>query len=541
MKRVVCWAVVTALPVVGCSFDTRDETSRVSIALSGQLEPGDIDTVDVYVYEDSRVECDLATGSIAGDTSTTAAEALGVPLSSGLVDITLGVASYDVYVEAGIGSPGAPLEHPVAQGCAQVDLNGDRTLEVLLYPYGVCGDGVIDPHEQCDDESDACEGCVTVSQWANAAEGFLNGEQSMPRAAGSGDQLLGCWRSVALGSYQLPMALYDHEGRDLMENPFRQTDATVQRDCTSIDLRGGYMIAAYAQVDDNMLNTPFFLSVWRGVTTAPSMSEGFGSTGDPPGDAAVIFTGDSFGVMVTEETDQLHMYTFRVAGTSLDLRRQNDVRATTFPQSAPALAGRRDGGFLVAWVEDESALYGRMFHRPSEPNEWHIEICGPGDACGSPAVGSVRRDAAEHFLVAYRRGHNGPIMGMWLEWTDDAETAGEPFEISAGDRCSEPAVALVEDEFIVVWTQEMGETTAVFARVVRGDREFGEMPTGTLVTAEPFRVSPEGRGACDQPAVATPRGFDGASTAMVFYRDVEGTDGQGPDIARRLIRVAREP
>lgn len=536
MKRFVCWGLVASLPLLGCSFGGPDVVSRVAIALSGQLDPEDIDRVDVYVYEQSRVTCDSSSGSIAGDTSVTVQEALGVSLAAGAVDLTLPASSYVVYVEAGLGSGAGALEQPAAQGCATVDLSGDRTLEILLFPYGNCGDGVVDAHEQCDDDTEACERCTTVPLWANGTDAFLSGDQSQPRAAGSGDQLLACWRSDSPDSYQLPMALYDHAGRDLTTNPFGQTDAAFRRDCHSIDLRAGYAVAAYAQDDGDLLNYPFYLSLWEGVSTTPSKSGGFGSTGDPPVNVVVIFTGNAFGVLAAEETEQIHLYSFRVAGAELDVVRQNDVRFTTYAQSAPAMAGRRDGGFLIAWIEGESALLARLYFRPDQAHEWHHEICALGDGCGPPAVGNVRRGDGEHYLVAYRRGHNGPIMGIWI---DPDQDVGGPFEISAGGQCSDPTVALLADEFVVVWTQDVDGTSAVFARVVRGNGEFGQMPTGNLVTSAPLRVSPEGRGDCHHPAVATPRGFDGASTAMVFYRDVDGADGQGPDIARRLVRVVR--
>lgn len=539
MMRLGFLGTVLLTFVSSCTFDSTEHTGRVAIGLSGQLDPEDIEIIDIYIYEADDVSCDSASGSIAGDTSVAVSQTLGVAIAAGTTSLTMPTGSYVAYVEAGLGTAGAVLEQAVAQGCATVNLDSSRTLSVMLYPFGVCGNGQLDPREQCDEESDGCDRCTTVPQLVNTGDSFLRGGQSLPVAAGSNDEIAVCWRSDSSDSYQLPMALFNRNGRGLIEtNPYRQTDSIHPRNCDSVAVREGTVVVVYEQDDGDLTNRPYFLSTWESGSVTPTRTEGFGDTGAAPTDVQVIFTGDDFGVLAAVEGDALRLYSFLFASSSgVGVSVQQYVRFATTDQTDPALAGRRDGGFLITWREGGSALIARQYRRPNEDHEWQVDLCDSGDGCGPPAAGSIRRDDGEHFLVAFRRGHAGPLMGVWI--SPDL-TVSSPFAISEGEDCSEPDIAVLGDLFIVVWTQVVGGSKAVFARVVTGSGDsFGQMPTGTLTTTEPLRVSPSEAGDCDQPTVATPDGFPDASTALVFYRDGNGDGTNGPDISRRLLRVLR--
>jgi hypothetical protein len=511
----------------------------MELALSGQLDADDIQTINLFVYESARAICDGDDGSVSGNTSVKVRQLRGLGLASGAVEVKLRSGSYVVHVEAGIASAGGELDNPLAQGCLQLSLDGDRTLELLLHPITSCGDGVLDPGEQCDDSGRECEGCVTVPMWANGVNGFLSGAQERPRAAGDQEVLAACWRSDNSSSSQLPMARYQTDGQDLAEpNPFRQTDDEIARDCHSLAARSGEVVVAYQQDDVDERYESFYISAWTGPTEAPegTTSQRLG-VGDELENAVVAFTDDRAGVVATEVNQTINFYTFRISGGAVPLSSIGVMQTSSpYPQSETALSGSESGRFLIAWIEGDGALLVRAYRPPYNGTPlWHVELCAQSDRCGSPAMAWVRRDGDDHHLIAYRRGRtDGPIEGVWI--SPDG-SMGDAFEISQGARGSEVDVAALGDGFVVVWTQEEGGNRAVFARYLSGEDEFGQMPDGVSPTTDPIRVSPEGRGDCDQPALATPTGAEGVSTFLVFYRDVEGDGGTGSDIARRLLRV----
>lgn len=282
-----------------------------------------------------------------------------------------------------------------------------------------------------------------------------------------------------------------------------------------------------------------FLSIWNGTSSAPRATSQIVPATAPPRDVAAVFTRDQFGVLATVESGEIDLYRFSFSGTILAIEHQMLLRFTTFEQSAPALAGRDDEGFIVAWVEGEGAILARIYSRIE--GEYEVErqepICEHGEGCESPAVGWVRRSDGDHYLVAFREADDGQIAGVWF--TPEG-TAEGPFLISAAEGCSNPAVAPLPRGFVVAWSQVSDDgNRAVFARVVMGADVFGGLPTGSALTGDPLRISPEDRADCDQPALATSEAVDGVTAVMIFYRDARGSEGNGPDIARRIVNVGQ--
>ena len=60
-------ALVSTTFLAGCSTDSAPNTGRVGLALTGQFLPGELTSLDLYIYGADAVECDEETGVLSDE------------------------------------------------------------------------------------------------------------------------------------------------------------------------------------------------------------------------------------------------------------------------------------------------------------------------------------------------------------------------------------------------------------------------------------------------------------------------------------------
>ncbi len=424
----------------------------------------------------------------------------------------------------------------MARGCETIELSRQAEVSVYLHRVESCGDGDIDPQEMCDG-GDGCDShCRTTPFWANDIREFREDRQDFPLAAGDEDLLALCWRSAYIQSQQAPMAWFDSEGNDGV--PFLQNTDWNRRNCTSVDVRGDRVLMTYFIGDGLTQNLDGELRVWLGQNPLDPVEIG------ERADNGFLATFVGFEDLVTVSTTPIGLLlrSTQIADGALVISDStHPVDDDSRDAESPAIAGG-DGNFVVAW-EDGNDVLARYFDDVDDPMAV-IDLCQDGYSCSEPAVASLRGQSGDQYLVVYI-GSNERVVGRFI---DLLGSASAEFEISTEGGCREPIVEPLDDdrqEFLVAWTQATGDSnypSRIYSRIVTDIDEFGQMATGEVISEEPFLVSPESGTDADQPAIATSFGTPDPSTALIFYRALQGIDdGTEWDIGVRLVRAARIP
>lgn len=542
MRMVGIWCLVV-VACVSCAGDGGGGAGRVALALTGQFYPGELTSLDLFVYGNEETECQ-EDGSLSTEPTVSIDSYLNIDIEEG-GELTFTLRPNDTYVlyaRAGQRTGTGPLDM-IARGCATVTIEYQAEVELSLHRINVdtCGDDTLDSQEMCDDgnneSGDGCdEDCATEVDWVNDVEGFSDDRQYQPIAAGDDGLIALCWRSDASESQQAPMAWFDELGGE--GEPFKDTTGTLRRDCFDVDVLSDMVLTTYSLGTGSPTNLTNMITAWHVRDQLEPVTVGVRE------DQVLLaaFTGDAITTLVLN-------------GGQLDLRMVtiDDVGLTLTPESTtyevdtsasfkvtPALAGGPAEGFIVAWADDSDEVWARVFTTVDSGADPQA-LCEALRGCSSPDVAGLRNATTEPYLVVYR-GSGDYIVGRFMD------ASGEPsdeFDISTEGDCAEPAVAPLDDDdhrFVVVWTQTVDEVDHVFARVVDDVETFGDLATGRGVSDEPFQVTPDDGSGFDQPQAATAYGTSDPSTILVFYRDIHGkrdfSDDRDSDIGFRLLRVA---
>lgn len=540
MKMVWFWCVVAAA-WLSCDGGSESTTGQMSLSLTGQFFPGELTSLDLFIYDGEATTCQ-ENGSLSTEPTASIDSQSDISLESPgeLTFILRPNESYVVYARAGQRDGSGPLD-VIAQGCTSVDLEYQAEIQVFLQRLDTCGDDNLDFQEMCDDGNlepdDGCDtDCATEAGWVNDVEDFQDDRQYLPIAAGDSGLLAVCWQSDALSSRQSPSAWFDPYGGD--GDPFRETAGDSRRDCAGIDVHGNNVLMSYSIGSGGLETRANLVTLWEGREQVEAVI-----VGDREDRYLLSAITDDTITTVALNAGQLVMRSLSVEmGVLVVDPTDYEVASRDTFKMTPALTSGR-GGFVVVWGDENEEIWARFFSSVTE-GEDPQPLCGALSGCSFPAVAGMRGDVSDPYLVVYR-GANDYIVGRFLDmtgqWSDE-------FEISTTGDCAQPAVAPLsadDHEFIVVWTQSVGSVDHVFARVVTGVDEFGAFAMGRAIAEEPIQVTPDDGLGYDQPQVATAYGTSDPTTALVFYRDIDGkneeSDDSDSDIGIRLLRVSRLP
>lgn len=537
-----CWLLALAA-CLGCDAAPDAASGRVAFSLTGTFFPGELTSMDLFIYEGVEVECSADDGSLSTMPSSSVDSLTGVTLDepqeiSFVLDTGV---EYVVWARAGRREDSSSLDI-VAQGCTTVLLERQTEVTLELHRVDSCGDGDVDPEEMCDDGNseggDGCDAqCRTEPWWVNNQSDFRAERQYSPVAAGDGGVLPVCWLSDNLRSQMGPMAWFDELGHD--GDPFLVGPDWIRRDCTAVDVRGATIAISYTMGDGAYNTRDNVISVWLGQQALEPVEVGVSA--DPHIEVALL--GERELVVLSQTTSGFMLRTGSISDTEViinDTTTPVDDSART--QLSPSMAAGT-GAFVVVW-EDGADVLARFFDSSLDGGTV-LDLCEGASSCEAPAVASLRGGNGDQFLVVYQ-GSEDQIMGRFIDMLGNASAE---FAVSAEANGREPVVAPLNasrHEFLVAWTQALHAhdpyPARVYARVVRGVDEFGQLALGGAVTSEPMQVSPDTDSDHDQAAIATSFGTTASSTAIVFYRDIEGiNESSAWDIGARLLRVARLP
>lgn len=534
------WLLVLAVAGAGCDAGGGGDGGRVSLALTGQFFPGELTSLDIFIYPGDAAECRPEDGSLSQEPSSFIDSRTAIPLDApDSITFTLPPNDdYIVYVQAGLRDGTGPLD-VVAQGCAAVNLEYQATIEIDLHRLDTCGDGDLDFREMCDPTDPETRGgctadCQTTSGWINDYMAYQNYRQNRPVAAGRDGTLMVSW-ATDNSPLWTPTAWVDVTGA--ASNPFRAHPGSIRAESVSVDVRGNRALLTFNLGEGFLTARDDMIIAWNdrepledvqvGLTTDELVTASF------VGDDEIVALSLGQGVMT------LRSILFQDVAGTLSLV----VGETGYPvdeSGDPAVAADIAAGednFVVVWADVNDEIWARLYSS-IESGAATVPLC-PLGGCSRPAVASLGGVSGE-YLAVYLNDDEA-VVGRLIDLTGQASNE---FEISATDGCRDPAVAPLNDEeheFVVAWSRA-GE---VYARVVAGAGEFSALAQGRSTTEEPLMVTAgDGRG-YGQPAVATAFRTPQASTAIVFYTDEQGMEdvpgGSDSDIGYRLIRVARPP
>jgi cysteine-rich repeat protein len=542
MRTLGRWILVLAAAAAGCGGGEGGDGGRVALALTGQFFPGELASLDVFVYDATLTACNRDDGSLSEVPSAAIASQTALALDAP-EEITFTLrpnADYVIYVEAGLRDDDEPLD-VVARGCETVSLEDQAEVQVQLRRVATCGDDTLDFQEMCDDGNlepgDGCdEGCATEPGWVNDYDDYREGRQYQPIAAGRADLLVVCWLTDYSRTWT-PLSWFDAEGAH--GDPFRESSGTTRRECVDLDVRNDRVLMTINLGAGELETRLDMITAWDGRDQLPEVR--VGETADDVVVAA--FVGDDEIVAVSLGLGVLTMRSVSFVDLEGDLVLEVDdtpyeVESSANYKLTPAIAGG-NGDFVVVWGDDTHEIWARFFESIDAGAEAE-RLCDASGGCSWPAVASLGGAIGYQYLVAYR-GTDDAIVGRLFDMTG---RPSDEFDISAAGDCGPPAVAPLDDDdhaFIVVWEQD----EEVYARVVDGVGEFAQLATGSTITDQPFLVTPGDGTGYDQPSVATAFMTPDPSTALVFYADERGindvADGSDSDIGVRLLRVTRPP
>jgi cysteine-rich repeat protein len=540
-------ALCMLLTTASCQTDGDPNAGRVALALDGQFFPGELTSLDLFIYDAAEVECDDVTGTLSSEPTNFVNSQTNVSLVEP-TELTFELPrdeDYVVYARAGQRDGGS--FDVVAQGCTAVAMGRQTQISVYLHRLESCGDDDVDLQEMCDDgnltDGDGCDAhCATEGQWANEGGNFQSERQHSPIAAGQADLVAVCWRSENIRSHQLPYAWFSASGGE--GTPTLYADDWSRRDCTDVDVHNDNVIMAFFDGDDDDDDRDNMLVGWQG--SSPIEPIQLGLRWDT--DTVIGFLNDTDIVAVNQTPSGLQLHSIQIEeGAFVTTGETTAVDDSSTAQTAPTVAVG-DGNFVVAW-QSGTDVYARFFDDIESPSATQ-SLCEGASQCGEPDVATLGGTSGDQFLVVYQ-GTDHQISGRFISMLGNASNE---FVISDSTNCREPVVAPLDgadNSYLVAWSQPVNPSSGdypahVWARVVRtgGDgsetHRFGTIATGTALTTEPVQVSPAGDTDYDQPAVATGFGTSDTSRAIVFYRDIAGiagADGDDTDIGYRILRI----
>lgn len=536
---VLLLASLALITSTACVEESDGTHGRMAMALGGQFFPGELTSLDLFIYDAEECECDPESGSLSTEPSTAIESLTDISLvEPQAISFELPRDEYVIYGRAG-QSDGSRLD-VIARGCATVSLAAQAEVSLFLHRLPSCGDGDLDLQEMCDDENtddgDGCDSsCATEAEWVNDEGNFVNGQQSLPLAAGDSDFILLSWRSDYVHTQQAPHAFFDTLGRNSGLDRLN-FDWNV-RNSTSVAVHGDTAILTYLQGDGSPSQQDSYIIGWVSGTQLPALE--FGLEADT--DVVTALLSDSEAIVVSETPIGLAMRVATINDEAIVVAETSTpVDDSSESQEAPAIAAG-DGDFVIAW-QDGDDVNARFFNSPESATAT-VNLCQGVDRCSAPAVAGLGGASGRQYLVVYLDS-GARVVGRYINMLGEASSQ---FEISTEGGCRELAVAPLnasESEFIVTWTQrddpEEGAYPAqVYARVVNGVEEFGYLAAGNEIVSEPFRVTDANGGDHDQSTVVTSFGMTDSSTALVFFRALDGVDDT--DIGFRLLRVTRVP
>lgn len=540
MKMLWFWCVVVAA-WSSCDGGSEGTAGRVSLDLTGQFFPGELTSLDIFIYDGEETTCQ-DNGSLSTEPTASIDSQSSISLENPEeISFTLRPnESYVVYARAGQRDDSGPLD-VIAQGCTAIELEYQAEIQLFLQRLDTCGDENLDFQEMCDDGNlepgDGCDAdCATEAGWVNDTEGFQDDRQYLPIAAGDSGLLAVCWQSDALASRQSPMAWFDPDGGD--GDPFRETAGDSRRDCAGLDVDGNNVLMSYSIGSGGLETRANLVTFFEGREQVEPVI-----VGEREDRYLLSAITDDTITTVALNAGQLVMrsVSLEMGVLTVDPTDYEVAPRDTF-KMAPALTAGR-GGFVVVWGDEDEEIWARFFTSVDEAEEPQ-PLCRAFSGCSFPVVAGMRADVSNPYFVVYR-GANDYIVGRFLDMSGQPS---DEFEISTAGDCMEPTVAPLssdEHEFIVAWTQSVGSVNHVFARIVSGVDEFGAIATGRAIAEEPIQVTPPDGPGYDQPQVATAYGTSDPTTALVFYRDIHGkneeSDDSDSDIGIRLLRVTRQP
>jgi hypothetical protein len=246
----------------------------------------------------------------------------------------------------------------------------------------------------------------------------------------------------------------------------------------------------------------------------------------------------------------LGIYGRRYDASSNSIGYEFQVSTTTGqPQTAPRVAGLTGGGFVVAWQspgqEDASTgVYARRFFAPSQaPGDVFLVNTRVAGAQTAPALTGLSDGGFVVTWQSMNQDHSG--LGVYGQrYAADGDPVGTEFRVNkttAGDQWQPSVAASANGGFVVVWTSDDGDTSGQNVYVQAYDA------TGAITTSE-FQVNTTKPDDQSQPSVATladesmvvvwTSNLQDGSLAGVYGQRLQ-FDTDSPDAAAAMKSAAR--
>ncbi len=337
-----------------------------------------------------------------------------------------------------------------------------------------CGDGKVDPGEECDDGNDTvwdgCDGCRISELRVNSSTEY---DQKSPSIAMAPDgRFVIVWHSGYMPSTDVYGQLYDADG---------------SRDGTEFQVNS-YTDYSQGAARASMAPDGSFVVVWQ---SSPQDGSGIGvfgqrfdSAGNPVGDEFQVNTTtdgnqyfedvavgpDGSFVVVWLSGENVFGQRFDSQGSPVGDEFQISNDATAISGNV-RVAARPDGGFVAVWEGwDDSAtgIYARIYDSAGNPLGAEFQVNATTD--GYESTPDIAVDPDGGFVVVWEC--NGPdSLGIFGQRFDSGGSpVGGEIQVVVSDTSSSqdrPSVAMSADGgFVVTWKDEDGDSDyGIYARI----------------------------------------------------------------------------
>ncbi len=391
----------------------------------------------------------------------------------------------------------------------------------LEWPGGApenCGDGVLDPDEQCDDgnrlDGDDCSAnCLEMpSRVLNAVREGSQYDPDLVGSASEGFVLLYTHENTSgTNSLDIHASTFDANGNpkrtagenwDLMVNNLSESYSQEQG---AAALRGNWLVAVW--MDLNAVNTEDGDIAVRVVELEGGMGEQEvvlnETTADLQQEPALAGNGDS-SVMIaawtTPRTPPFDVICKRVRDGEPDTEPEISCsESTDGSQHEPAAAMASDGSYAVAWTgedADGSGVFVRFFGPGGAAQTGDLRV--NSDTAGEQDRPSIAYDSAGRLLVAFRDVAPASQPVVRARIYSGGSAVGPAFQVSTGSMITDEDSAIPDvvgdvgrsggGVFLVVW---FAPGSGIMGRLVSGQNAFDVNRINPHPTGEPYSSTDE--------------------------------------------------
>jgi cysteine-rich repeat protein len=477
MTATAWWVLGAALGVIALACDTGERTTpSVVLALGDETLRDDVRDIRLVGYRDAGVSC--ADHALSG-TPSGAPEVGPLLVTEWQVTFPASAGEWVFHVTA--GNADFPIDRKkLAEGCTAQRIAAGSEPQVVIELHDMrpdyCGDGTLDPGEDCDNGPDVPDdGCDAECRY---------------EAGRCGDGVVDIGETCDPGT-DVPD---DHCSASCRSEVFR--------------LSGRYFLEEQSQVrvaaGTEESGEPGFVTVW---------TDSSGRSGDsrPPG--VVIAFLDRNGAFGPNPTGGAFEY--RV-----------NVTASMGPQNSPGVGFGSEGCYAV-YIDARSGdwdLFGRPYgraHNELPSGEVHVPATYAGTNEQMPVVGA--HPAQRNYVVAWATGTTGSRRISFRVIDSAGTPASADTPVQPGGTADEylPAIAMAADgSFAVAWVQAGGDGDGT--SIQRARFTAAGAPNGT-----PELVNTTYAGMQTEPGVA----IDATGRMLVAWADGR-EDGEGGVRAR---------